>query len=225
MNYAIRITLPYQDCSGIISRWSERCHGIVAYQHDADDEISKTHVHLALHKSEVRAEALKRMWPDAPGKGNEFWSFKEWDVRYNDSGRLSSLGYLTYMSKGIHSPVFAKKIDLDILEEARLLWVEPVKADKVGDHSERLIQKIVCHFNDHTFLKGSVNRYGNSPVMDIGEIHKIIRNYTYRQLWREHRRVPHGSFFKIVADSSFLRICERLEIFDDGVEHLLNPSL
>lgn len=215
-SYAIRITLPYDDCIDIISKWASRSQKIIVYQHDADEEVSKTHIHLAVGGCEVKAEALKRMWADAPGKGNEFWSWKEWD---------GTETYITYMSKGKLRPLYTKNFTDEQVERSRQAWVEPVKADKPGDHSDRMITKIVSHFDSDDFK----THYGIRDMEDEGipivTIHNRVRSYAFKQLWAEHRKVPHASFFKIVADSAFLRICERLDRFDEGMGVILNIAI
>lgn len=218
MNYAIRITLPFNDISGIVWRWAHRSTAIVAYEHPADDEVSKTHVHLALYKCEVRTEALKRMWPEAPGKGNEFWSFKDWNPAFNDNGFMKPDTYIAYMSKGKLSPVFAYEISQDLVEESRQIWVEPVKADKRGDGSEYIIKKVMDKITKTFVVKpytaeDEYERAESSPEMLL----KLVRSETFRQLWGEHRRFPHASHYKIVAGTAYMRLCEHYDCFESGM--------
>jgi len=223
-DHAIRVTLPYEDCKHVISQWADRCHDAIVYQHEADGEVSKTHVHIGLGGCEVGIEALKRMWKDAPGKGNEFWSFKPWVRKNKEQWYTTPDTYLVYMAKGALRPVYVKNISNDIVDKSRQSWVEPVKADKPGDHSERVIQQVMKEFDSNDFK----TKYRISDMDDedigIGVVHQTIRKAVFRKLWGEHKRVPHASFFKIVADSAFLRICERLDRFEEGMTQVLNPS-
>lgn len=239
-NHAIRITLPYSDVSSILSLWADRSDKVVAFQHSADEEISKTHVHIALYGCEVKSEALKRMWVDVPGKGNEFWSWKEakpwpkqsdeWilevmksDAVKDEEAKLQlyeDLKYLTYMSKGSLRPLFEKNISRAILERSRQLWVEPVKADKSGDPSERIIKKIMTRFD----IKEEIGYHrDDTDVVHLGECEynlelllTHVRSVSFRLLWGEHRRVPHASHYKIIASTAFLRICEDAGCFEQG---------
>lgn len=211
MNHAIRITLPYEDCSGIISRWADRCQQAIVYQHDADEEISKTHVHLGLYGCEVKAEQLKRMWADAPGKGNEFWSWKE--------ASAEATKYLTYMSKGNLRPKFIKNFSNDLVEKSRQAWVEPVGNDKPGDSSERMVNKIMTIVKSQFVWKDYTDEDRVERIECSAEtLLKLVRKETFRQLWGEHRRFPHASHYKIVAGTVYMRLCEHYGCFEGGME-------
>jgi len=217
-SHAIRVTLPYADCSGIISLWADRSSRAIAYQHTADEEVSKTHVHLALWGCEVKAEALKRMWPEAPGKGNEFWAWKE-------LGLLDNAGkYLTYMSKGKLAPKYLKNISEDRVEKSRQAWVDPVKDDKTGDNSTYKIMKIIEMIESkHTFKGYSIDiEDDDNATYMIGKLLEVVRKETFKFLWGEKRIVPHASHYKIIAGSVFLRMCEKYNYLDEGQSLLQN---
>lgn len=207
-NHAIRITLPYEGCKDIISRWADRSVQVIVYQHDADEEVSKTHVHLGLYGCEVKSEALKRMWADAPGKGNEFWSWKE---ATEDSGK-----YLTYMSKGTLRPVFVKNFSPDIVERSRQAWVEPVLGnDKSRDQSESVIREIMDYFK----VSSKPDYYHDDDTCEIGKeslelLFDQVRSKAFKVLWAQQRKAPHASYYKIIASTAFLRLCEDTRRFD-----------
>jgi len=115
MNYVVRLTLPYSDCSGIVASWSSRSSQVVVFEHPADKQVKRTHCHIGLWNVDCKSEALKRMIPDR-GKGNEYWSWKEMKD-LPDQGT-----FLTYASKGIHAPKFIKNISPDIVDQARSRW-------------------------------------------------------------------------------------------------------
>jgi len=215
-HHAIRITLPYEDCSGIISLWADRCNAVVVYQHDADEEISKTHVHIGLLGCETKSEALKRMWKDAPGKGNEFWSWKDWDGEDK---------YLTYMSKGTLRAKYVKNISEDRLEKSRQSWVEPVKAAKSGDQSEFYIDMVLAQYTN----VNSLQRFTEDIAFDEGtcpwsfeRVLSDVRLKTMKMFYRFNRKVPPASLYKMVAGTAFLRLCEKWNYLDNGIEALKN---
>lgn len=225
MNHAIRITLPYEDCKHIIQEWSDRCHAAVVYQHEADEEISKTHVHIALYGCEVKSEQLKRMWKEAPGKGNEFWSWKPCDPIILSDTQTEGVKYLTYMSKGVLRAKFVKNISDIQLENARSSWVEPVKADKSGESSERIIQKVLAkikivnksrYYRDEDEIELGQCKYNLELLMDI------VRTESFKMLWGERRMAPHASHYKIIATTVFLRLCEDFQCFDEGIGRMKN---
>jgi len=217
-NYAIRVTLPYADCSGILRIWSDRCKSFIAYQHDADEEVSKTHVHIGIVGSEVKHEALKRMWVDCPGKGNEFWSWKEW--QYEEVYDANKDKYLSYMTKGCLEPVFVKNFSEELVERSRQDWVEPVKADKTGDASEYDIVKILSKYDNDKF----VTQYARDHVEPkaINAILERVRKDSFKFLYAKKRIVPNAGHYKIIASSVFMRLCERLEREDEAIEALQN---
>lgn len=114
-NYTVRITLSYQDLSGVVARWADKCQRCICYEHEADEEIRQTHVHMILEGSTVQDEALKRS-SKLSGKGNEFWSWKQYD---------GSRTFVTYMTKGKYAPKFLKNYSPAEVEEARKAWSEP----------------------------------------------------------------------------------------------------
>lgn len=209
MNHAIRITLPYDDCKHIVRQWADRSVTAIVYQHDADEQISKTHIHIALYGCEVQAEALKRKWIDAPGKGNEFWSFKE--------AALEPDKYVTYMSKGKHTPVFTKNISDEEVERFRQLWVEPVKADKGGDHSEKIINKIVEKIKEEFTYHKDIDEDIESNYNERALL-TIVRNTTFKHLWAQKRMFPHGSHYKIVAGTVYMRLAEHYNCFEKAMK-------
>lgn len=214
--HAVRISLSYQDCSVVIAQWAERSNRVIVYEHVADEEIARTHIHLALYGCEVKAEALKRMWINCPGKGNEFWSWKDCD---------EDTKYITYMSKGNLAPVFVKNISEDIVETSRLAWVEPVKADKQSGSSEHIIAKVLSRFKINDLQRFHIGEdeieFGQCKY-NLPLLSDCVRTESFKILWGEKRMAPHASHYKIVASTVFLRICEDANCFEAGVSHIKN---
>lgn len=223
-DWKVRITLPFQDCSGIILSWFDRCSTAVCYEHTSDEDIKQTHVHLALFGCEVKVEALKRMWADAPGKGNEFWSLTPADQPQR---------YLVYMAKGKLTPKLVKNISPAELEQHQKSWVEPsLGNDKPKDASEYMILKVLDKFNYKSFddfrQAYTHSKYKESSTVYHGAddycnwLLNEVRSVTMRVFWGENRRVPHATQYKIVAGSVFLRICENLNLFETGINTMKN---
>lgn len=118
MDYAIRVSRPYADLSGIVSLWKDRAQAVIVYEHSADEEVNRTHIHMLLVDVDVKDERLKRIAHtiDSTLSGNKDWSFKLTTTNVDK--------YITYMTKGRLSPMFVKNFSLDRLEELRLQWVE-----------------------------------------------------------------------------------------------------
>lgn len=129
MNLAIRISRSYDEIKEwIIGLKAKRC---IAYQHDADDEVSRTHVHLLILESGVKPDGLKARFKTLYGNIDKTdWSFSS---AYKDDGKVtaitedSSSKFITYMSKGHLIPVHSSGYDPETLLQLTQLWVEPVK--------------------------------------------------------------------------------------------------
>lgn len=219
-HHAIRITLPYADCSDIISKWANRSQKAIVYQHDADEEVSKTHVHIGLSGCEVGVEALKRMWPEAPGKGNEFWSYKDWKPETGDRDK-----YITYMSKGKLSVSFLKNISEQLVETSRLAWVEPTLGNtKTTDHSDKIVSKIVlkfAHITSYNDLEvGVLDDFGNRQSR-LQVLLQQVRSCSFKILWGENRKAPHASYYKIIAATAFMTVAERIDCVDLAITALM----
>lgn len=125
MNYAPLVRQSFHDMSGIIEVWASACEQLVAYEHEADETVKTTHVHLIMMGCKYKtAEPLKRlyykMFPAADkSEGNGLWSWT------NKEHPVPTIDFITYMSKGHLRPKFCKGILPDKLEELRGKWVEP----------------------------------------------------------------------------------------------------
>lgn len=220
-DHAIRITRPFSDISGTIRVWADRSHAVVAYEHPADEEVAQTHVHIAIYGCEVKAEALKRMFLGEPGTGNGFWSFKKLDSEYlSDLQRTEDISghieFIKYMSKGTLQPKFVKNISQQVLERCRLAWVPP---DNIPE-SEIVIRSVVAavrkDWDDQT-----VSRHEQGlPALEfsLNALLGKVRSTTFHKMYFRHRMFPHGSQYRIVAGSAFLRLCEHYGKFQEGSE-------
>lgn len=121
-NYAPRISLPYNDVSGVISVWANACARMAVYEHEMDEEVNTTHIHLIMIDCKYSTpEALKRIFRkniQTTRDGNELWA---WSHKKYPNPDIS---FLKYMSKGHLRPVFTKDITPAEIEEHRALWVE-----------------------------------------------------------------------------------------------------
>lgn len=235
-NHAIRISLPYEDLSGIISGWATRCSRIVAYQHEADEQVSATHVHLALYNCEVKTEALKRMWTSKPNElsGNSFWSMKDADA-YDTSGCLTYLGYMINGSAS-KLPVFNKNVEQEVLDTASSVWVVPGSPDTTAEGTERIVRIVVRKITDKysfrndidsIYCRQSLEKFKNSFETELTEgpislpcLLQHCRYTAYSEMFRATQRAPHASHYKIVASTAYSRICQRWST--DGSRWIIN---
>lgn len=124
-NYAPRVSLPYNDMSGVIAMWADSCLRMAVFEHEADEEVNTTHIHMIMIDCKyATAEPLKRDFRklvDTTRKGNELWS---WEHKKHPN---PDINFIKYMTKGKLRPVFLKNISPAEVEEQRALWVEDSK--------------------------------------------------------------------------------------------------
>lgn len=220
-SWKARITLPYTDCSGIVLRWATRCAKVAVYEHEADEDVTKTHIHLALIGCDIKEEALKRIWKDAPGSGNEFWSI----TPMKEESR-----YLTYMTKGMLCPKFTKLFSKEEVEASRLAWVDPILgSDKKTDATDYYITVLTKKFDylqHYADLPDSIvepdHNGFNVTIGCYSVLYRNVRSVGMKMfLGRNKFRTPHKSMFCTVTNSVFMAIMNRIDCLDQGVELIL----
>jgi len=129
MNFAPRVSMPYDELSAVVPLWAAECHKMVVFEHTPDHEDPTTHCHFLLQGSKVAEEALKRRFYDVIDtqlKSNKLWAWKHKDHPVIES--LDTSGgqqYLTYMTKGELAAKYLKNITWLDVETAKSRWVAP----------------------------------------------------------------------------------------------------
>lgn len=117
-SYAIRLTFPYTEVQAIIEQFAKSSEGIVVYEHAADAEVSRTHVHMLILRCTVSTDTLKNYIKRVKGRVDKNdWSFKTAD---SDTEK-----YITYMSKGVLDPVYVYDITTEYIDECKRKWIDP----------------------------------------------------------------------------------------------------
>jgi len=122
MNVFGRITREYS----AISEWVEAlpCERIIVYEHQADEEINRTHIHFYITKCEIKPDAMKSRFRTKYGaidKGD--WAF----ALQQKNGEALNEGAITYMSKGSLQPVYNKGWTAEEIQPLKMLWQPPAK--------------------------------------------------------------------------------------------------
>lgn len=181
-NYAPRVSLPYNDLSGVIQVWANSCAKLAVYEHESDEDIHTTHVHMIMIDCKYATpEQLKRDFYkmiETTRKGNELWG---WTHKEHPNPGLE---FITYMSKGKLRPVFLKNITPAEVEEFRALWVE--RKITPGSSSTETVKKMTkyeivkaveCYFD----AKRPKDMFGN-PDKDYNPDDESILQCIRRQL-------------------------------------------
>lgn len=128
MLYAVRISRSYDELKQFFDMLSDQ-RMLVVFQHDSDDEISRTHVH-ALVDTDTPTDTMK-YWIKKTLQVDKFpktdWSFKTTYKNASDTDVPIDLDFITYMSKGNLSPVRYQCIDGSVIQAKIDAWVPLVK--------------------------------------------------------------------------------------------------
>lgn len=130
MEYFARITLPYEDVKEACRQVAEETSHLVIYQHDADEETARTHIHFYVvwkASTDTLKNRFKQYIPQG-SKGNSLWEFKT-EYKDYDTKQLRKVtpNCITYMSKGELDPVFVKGFTQEQIDEYKSHWVERPK--------------------------------------------------------------------------------------------------
>lgn len=138
-NFAVRVTLPFVDVSGVVRRWALAADKLLCYEHTGS-VTEKVHVHLLLIGCGVTADRLKQYAKECgiEGTGNKFWSFKTKSKVAGPLTAETARRYITYMSKGQYDPLYVKGYDDEFLAECKAEWQQP----------EEVVSKYERMYND-----------------------------------------------------------------------------
>lgn len=161
VNHAPRITRSYSDLSGLLSYWYDKSTHVLVCQHDPDEKVRQTHLHLGIWGCDVQAEALKRKLNDGLEcklSGNKSWSWvheeypeglPDWEdipvingqAMPGNKNQQSNYFYLRYCIKGdLNHVKFSKNIPTALLEAAAADWAAPVKGRSQPEASEESLR-------------------------------------------------------------------------------------
>lgn len=117
MKLAIRLTLEWND---MLHEYFDRFDRAVVYQHNADEEVSRTHVH-ALVETDVTTDTMKNHLQKILGYRlpASDWSFVSKLKRLPVEDK-----FITYMSKGKLEPVYTKGFTAEEIERYKSDWIE-----------------------------------------------------------------------------------------------------
>lgn len=133
MNLAVRVSRPYGD----IQEWVKelKVAKIIVCQHDADEEVSRTHIHMLLIGSVLKPDAIKARYKKLYGDiDKNDWSFKtSWQDKATKEvfpiDDENSKKFITYMTKGHIVPSLCVGYDpAEVLNLAQL-WVDPERKE------------------------------------------------------------------------------------------------
>lgn len=133
MSYAIRISRSYDD----VFAWVDNIEAdkVVVYEHEADDEVKRTHIHMLLVGSKLKPDGMKARYKKLIGDIDKTdWSFK--------SCGANPEGFVTYMSKGALAPKLAKGMTAERIMELTGEWKEPERKTTVTLQDGKFVRNV-----------------------------------------------------------------------------------
>jgi len=174
---AIRVSRSFEELRSVIEKLDAR--RVVVYQHDSDEEVSRTHIHILVQDCNVEKLTFKRRIEALVGKvAASDWSFKATD---DNVGK-----YITYMSKGVLQPVYQRGYTDDEVAKFRASWVthEKSKPDKKATY-DVVIQKIIesCSFDDNDHITpASVKLVTDLLIKELNKHRMIVGRFKFRDM-------------------------------------------
>lgn len=216
-NYAPRITLPYNDVSGVVNAWKGVCEYLAVYEHPADDKVSSTHVHLLMlnckFKTPQQLKNIFRKHVDTDRDGNELW---KWTSKYGEPDK----NFLIYMAKGKYYPKDSKGFDQEDFEWAIKMWRGlPVREKRVKPTGEVIPAKQekvkqLTKFELLTAMKHELEVFKqNHPTWLVTKTH---RNKIVVQVLKEYKQV--FGLYKAIDFSYALQMYDDEDSYVDSMD-------
>lgn len=142
MNYAFRITKSYEELGLALLPLYDICDRVAVYEHEADTEVSRTHVHGVLigckrKEDTVRNKFFKGVY-DAP----DYELKTKYKTAKMDMVPVDA-EYIKYMSKGDLDPSFFKGFTQEELDNYRRGWVNHKLNESVAEKTSKKSQLTV----------------------------------------------------------------------------------
>lgn len=136
MSYAIRVSRAYDD----VFDWVDglKAAKVAVYEHEADEDVKRTHIHLLLIDSAIKPDAMKAKFKKLYGEIDKTdWSFKSAAEGIAD-------GFVTYMSKGKLAPKLTKGYTTDEIMKLTNEWKEPERKTTVKLENGKFVRSVDC---------------------------------------------------------------------------------
>ena len=137
-NFAFRVSSSYDETKEHLATLFELCEKVAIYQHDADEEISRTHIHgllIGCTKGEdtIRNRFFKGKYQSADYELKTRYEVKEGLMQVKRKYDVDDK-YIIYMSKGVLDPMFLKVFTKEETDAFKAQWKN--HKEKKEDRSE-----------------------------------------------------------------------------------------
>jgi len=125
-NFAFRVSSSYDETKEHLAAMYDLCEKVAVYQHDADEEIKRTHIHgllIGCSKSEdtLRNRFFKGKYEPADHELKTKYDVKEGIEQVKRKYDVDEK-YIIYMSKGVLDPMFLKVFTKEETDAYKAQW-------------------------------------------------------------------------------------------------------
>lgn len=188
-SFKFRLSISYEEAKSVIDTFFDGVQYIAVYQHDADEEVSRTHIHGFI--SGFRCKSPKTFRKDF---SNAFMEFIK-DIRHDYAVGEIGPKPVEYCSKGRYDPVFIKGYDRAWIDYYKKTGYDGKKDRmKVVEGKiviERDIVKEVKPKNDCEMIKEVANRCQKNGIKEYGDIAREILKVWDKNNKRGHEKLLH----------------------------------
>jgi len=141
MNYHIRLTRPYAILEPFFRHL--QCEQLVVYEHCADEEIKRTHVHALVKGLTIQVTTMKARLTKLCGvwkKGD--WSFVTKYGKDEDRKDVND-DLITYMSKGLLDPQYVLGFKEEDILAFKTKWVDAVFKEVRKPTYDDLVKQVI----------------------------------------------------------------------------------
>lgn len=196
--FAVRITRSFDELKPFFDKVISKHPScvLVVYQHDADEEVARTHIHALLEITSVSSDTLKRWVKESLG----VTEFSRYDWAFTIARNRD---FITYMSKGRLEPVMLHNIEYADVTAFRAKWVEhqsPVKEKREDVTAYSMAEELAKWIDGDTRKAEYDPVYGKFIMANGNEINE-------RDIIRQCIKI-HNKYRKGFCDFSLVRVVQ-----------------
>lgn len=167
MNIAFRVSLAFSDVK--LEQLYEDCEKVIVYEHPADDEVSRTHIHGLCIGYKHKDDTFRKFF-----KGKYEYALT---LKNKKTGAPVDETFITYMSKGCYDPVYVKNVSDEEIELGKSLGFKVEKSDKKMSHTDKqLNKKGLSHWDVIEYVRSKAHK---TIVLGKDEFGYMIEKVAY----------------------------------------------
>jgi len=174
----IVIRVPWADCSGAVLDVSASSRRFLAAEHEADDEIANTHVHLAVEPTITKEGIRKKLIKHS--LGGQKHSIMEKVLKTHEIYEFMALA--KYCIKGDKTQIRHNSLSLEETDELAKTWINRTKKLDVDLTKHDIITKETVvisstYKSEWEKLLAAHEKWPNHNKMNMAEIKRFIKSF------------------------------------------------